>query len=349
MKKEVLDQIRDGIKHNRTIILTYPLDNLEIKIQAIKVKKEYKICVKTSHLTEGFSDNYITDTKGALTNIEGYSFPSVLTIGGVKIQNPEQIKTEKEQLREYKQKNKVINMETCSFCKQSKEKGTELFWCPRIIGQDDSKHATIHYFGNWVCLECCSKSYFKSMYDKHQGNSWCGSCARCDFPLGASLKADKLYQKPTRGLFVRKCTIINRDENLHAKIEETGEFMFRELSPFAQRYFGFKWDHHRKKLILIGRPILDGVSELVFRHNKLPTRIIITLRDTFTYDSVSWGELRKYYWSACKYPQHFKEEKWMDSSPVIILSGYLNKDGINFNQNFMNHIEYLKQKFGVVL
>lgn len=220
--------------------------------------------------------------------------------------------------------------EKCHFCKDEKEVGKELFWCPRLR----SFHNTLIYYGSWVCVECCKNKFFESTYDMHTKSCFQGTCPYCDFPIGAIMYVNEDGDKPPNRMFIKKF--------LGKWVVDTGFFY---NSPYD--YYGFKWDTHLRSVILVRRPFIEGIATLVVKKKKLPVRIVITLEDTFTHHShaISWNELNRYYWSSCGYEQHFKEEEWMDQAPVIICSGYLNEEGFNFNKEFKKKIENLKKRF----
>ncbi|MFX0132091.1 MAG: hypothetical protein ACFFDN_00465 [Candidatus Hodarchaeota archaeon] len=225
---------------------------------------------------------------------------------------------------------KKENKEKCYFCKEEKEVGKELFWCPRLR----SHHNGPTYYGNWVCVECCKNEFFESIHDMHTKTSYQGICPYCDFPIGAILYANRDNEDPPEELFITK-----RIDKWF--IDSTYNFSY------LYDYYGFRWDHHQNRLTLIRKAFNEGIGTLVLRKKKLPTRIVITLEDTFTYHdyALSWNELNRYYWSSCGCEQHFKEEEWMDQAPVIICSGYLNQEGFNFDEKFKKKIENLRKKF----
>lgn len=219
----------------------------------------------------------------------------------------------------------------CSKCEQEKEKGKEIFWCPRLRNYEE--HA-LTFYGNWTCLNCCKESFYKAIHDKHLSRSWSGSCAECDFPIGAILDAKESCGIPTTEFHVAKIC-----EN-HIILHNTLSFLDSSLD-----YYGFKWDKHRKTLRVVRKPyIRAGVHELVLVKKKLPTRIVIILEETLTYEPLLWSDLNRYYWSSCGYKQHSRRERWMDIAPVIICSGYLNENGVNLDKEFKKKIEYIKTK-----
>lgn len=218
-------------------------------------------------------------------------------------------------------------MSKCYFCKEEKEVGKQLFWCHRLRSFDNM----LTYYGSWVCVDCCKEKYFKGTYDKHTSRSWSHSCAECDFPVGAIVYANQYRGKPPTEYIVQK----RQDKWLIDPIDLIGYL----------DYYGFKWDHHLKKLILIRRSFVEGICTVVIKKKQLPTRKIILLEDTIYFDALSWSEVNHYYYSSCKdAPQHFDEEEWMDQAPVIICSGYLGKEGFQFDKKFKKKIEALRKK-----
>lgn len=217
-------------------------------------------------------------------------------------------------------------MPKCYYCKEEKEVGKELFWCPRLRSYDNG----LTFYGSWVCLSCCKDTFFQSIHNMHLSRSFCGSCGQCDFPIGAILDANK-YKSPP-------------DEFIVIKRQDKWFIQPKILTSSVYDYFGFKWDHHRKGLILIRRSFVEGICTLVLKEKKLPTRKVILLEDTIFFNPLSWNELNHYYYSSCGYKQHFREEKWMDQAPVIICSGYLNEEGFQFDEKFKKKIESLKKK-----
>lgn len=218
----------------------------------------------------------------------------------------------------------VIDM--CHFCEEESEIGKNIFWCPRLRNYKNG----LTYYGDWVCLKCCSHQFFKNIHDKHLSRSWMGSCAECDFPIGAILEAKEWYGVP---------------ENSEICVRKFNErYVLAPSLSYGNRYYGYKWDIHQKRLKLVERCLSEGIVSLVLKKGKLPTRKVILLEDTLSYDPLSWGELNRYYWKACGYKQHFKKEAWMDRSPVIICAGYLNEQGFNFDDNFKKKIEYLTEQ-----
>jgi len=219
----------------------------------------------------------------------------------------------------------------CHFCEKEKEVGKELFWCPRLCSYNNS----LNYHGSWVCLNCCKDSFFKNSYDKHLSGSWIGSCAECDFPVGAILDANNRYEYPEElDLSVRK-----------RKFGQEEKFVIEPLNFFNRYYYNFKWDNNIKGLKLTKR-IRDSfnyLTTLVLEQKKLPTRIIIVLEDTFTYEPLSWYELSRYYWRSIGSKQHFREEKWMDQAPVIICSGYLDGKRLCLEKKFKKKIANLNK------
>ncbi len=232
------------------------------------------------------------------------------------------------------------NKNTCYYCKEEKEIGKDVFWCPRLRHYVSGKS----YYGHWVCLDCCKLNFFKNIFLRHLRGAYSPSCGDCDFPIGAILWVRRIYDKPQPELRVQKRTFIKRGENFGAELHiDENSFEIRPDSLFSyNQYYNFRWEYKTKTLKLIPREILDGIAELVLKHNKLPTKKVILLEDSITFGPLSWNELRKYYWSEYGIPQHFKKELWMDNSPVVIASFYLNEKGVNFDKNTKERIEYIK-------
>jgi hypothetical protein len=233
----------------------------------------------------------------------------------------------------------IEKKESCYFCKENKVIKKEVFWCPRLRHYVSGKS----YYGNWVCLECCKNSFFKNTFAKHLEGSWSGTCAECDFPIGAILYVRNFYGEPIPEYrVVRKSTIVREEKSFHSEIKiDKEKFDLHPILNTSFLYYGFEWN--RKSIKLVPRSIFDGITKMVLIDKKLPTRKVIIIEDTLTYGALSWGELRRYYWSQHGSPQHFREEKWMDNAPVIITNFYLDEKGINFDKTTLEKIEHIKK------
>lgn len=249
-------------------------------------------------------------------------------------------------MQENKEVTQEIKTEECHFCKARKEVEKELFWCPRLHNSIKNQN----FYGDWVCLKCCRKTFFQALFDKNLGGSWCGSCAECDFPIAAILDIRRMFGAPSskHDLKIIKEKRVERPEgSIGLRAVETGDFRvhWSVFSGEYSYYFGFKWNPHSKCIDLIKRSIIDGIAELVLRHKKLPVRKVILLRNTLTYAPLSWNELRKYYWSQYDIAQHHEEEEWMDNAPVIIAALYLNQETAVLEKETHKTIQLIKEKY----
>lgn len=231
----------------------------------------------------------------------------------------------------------------CYFCKEEKEIGKEQFWCPRLR----NSYKNLYFYGDWVCLDCCKKSFYTSMFSIHLDGSGIGSCHSCDFPVASILSVHQSLGKPNANLTIVRASRYERDDlnPSHVKhIIERDKFRINDDSFSMRRYYGFKWDYHNNCIIMTSQKYSDGVAELVLDKKKLPIRKIILLEDVLTFGCISWGELNRYYWSACGHSQHSNEEKWMDDAPIIISRGFIGQNGLEYDKRTKEKIDYLTEK-----
>jgi len=231
----------------------------------------------------------------------------------------------------------------CYFCKEKKEVGKEVFWCPRLRTSSIG-NTSVSYYGHWTCLACCENSFFNNMLAKHLDHSWMDLCGSCDFPVGAILKIRKMCDEPdSEWMIFRQTTLERSEKGIFLKKHRNGFIIHPDYFPSYSKYLGFKWDKHKGGIKVISKQISDGVVELVINKRKLPIRKVILLEDTLSFEPLTWWSLKRYYWSQCGYSQHSKDEKWMDNAPVIIAPLYINKDGASFDKNMKKRIEIIRK------
>ena len=78
----------------------------------------------------------------------------------------------------------------CENCKEEKEIGKELFFCPRIRQMFKGEGMCGGFYGNFICKDCCKNNFLDNIHRWHQSGSAFGHCRECDFPVGAIIWAN---------------------------------------------------------------------------------------------------------------------------------------------------------------
>ena len=217
----------------------------------------------------------------------------------------------------------------CRDCEEEKEIGKDIFFCPLIINMNYDA------CGDYICTKCCQKNFMENIHAWNRGESVCGSCHQCDFPIGALLFAQSWVGEPEHPdyiVFERRAMKPIGGKSKGFTAERTGDFQVN-IFDHNKWYYGFQWNHKSRTLELKPKEIYDGYGELFFQKKKLPTRIIMTMNRALSSTSLQWQDYLSYYWAKTGHPQHFKEEKWMDESPVIITNLYCKTNMCKMDHN----------------
>lgn len=221
----------------------------------------------------------------------------------------------------------------CSRCDKEVTLGKDAFWCPRLVNLNIPGNP----YGDVICLDCCQEKYFKDTYRWNTKGGASGTCFTCDFPVAACLYiTHTMLKQPPQRVYV-------------LPMEQEDETWWRTESypNSVYTYPAFRWDNDKQALEVVGRQVTPGsIQHMVFVDEKLPTRMIITPRDTLTTDSPDWNMLHRYYWAPNGKPQHFRDEEWMDEAPIVLGVSYLNRDGEPvFDKGVRETINAIKREY----
>ena len=207
----------------------------------------------------------------------------------------------------------------CRDCKEEKKLGKDAFFCPLIVN--------LHYeynnvYGDYICKKCCRENFIQNTFKINNKGFATGCCYRCVFPIGAIEYTTFWFGDDAER---NEHPLVRRYKRTgDGELVESDEYMFM-LSDYRRRYYALKWDNDRQCIMAKPKEMCDGVEELFIKHGKLPTRVILTFDKTLSRLPLTWHEYIKYYWADYGHAQHFRDEEWMDKSPVFILPMYYNK------------------------